>query len=54
MVFHVKTTTKAKRDWRYYFKRRHVTQIPVINLRGISGICLIMMATSIWSLFHSR
>jgi hypothetical protein len=40
--------------WRHYLKRRHDTEVPFLNLLGISGVSLILIAAGIWELFRSR
>ena len=38
--------------WHHYLKRRHDAQIPVLNLVGISVVCLILIAVGIKGLLR--
>jgi len=40
--------------WRYYLKRQRRSDVPFLNVVGISVVCLVLIVAGIWELFHSR
>lgn len=39
-------------SWRNYLKRRREMEIPLLNLLGISGVSMVLIAAGIWGLFR--